>query len=70
MKKTSEVKSKFYVKSTEPTESIEVVESYEMSNDFKQNICLPYFKDLHKVGLSIYCIGYEATFRLPRERSK
>lgn len=47
----SEVKSGFYVKSAENSESIELVETFEMTNDFKQNVCLPYFKDVYKVSL-------------------
>ncbi len=49
MQPSSEVKSGFYVKPTETNESIEVVENFEMTNEFKQLVCLPYFKDLHKV---------------------
>lgn len=44
-----EIKSGFYVKSTEDNESIEIIENFEMTNDFKQLVCLPYFKDLFKV---------------------
>jgi len=44
--------SGFYVKPSENIESIEVVENFEMTNDFKQLVCLPYFKDLHKVYYS------------------
>lgn len=49
MKLTNEIKSDFYMKPTESSETIEVVENFEMTNEFKQHICLPYFKDLHKV---------------------
>lgn len=44
-----EANSDFYLKSSEAADSIEFVENYEMTNEFKQQICLPYFKDLHKV---------------------
>ncbi len=46
---SSEARSGFYVKPSEDNESIELVENFEMTNDFKQHVCLPYFKDLHKV---------------------
>ena len=46
---TSEMNSGFYVKSSEGSETIEIVEK-EMTNDFKQQVCLPYFKDLYKVS--------------------
>jgi hypothetical protein len=49
MEQKTEANSDFYVKSSEAEESIEFVENYEMTNDFKQLVCLPYFKDLHKV---------------------
>ena len=49
MQPSSEAKSGFYVKPTESSESIEMVENFEMTNEFKQLVCLPYFKDLHKV---------------------
>lgn len=49
MQASAEANSDFYVKSGESAESIEFVENYEMTNDFKQLVCLPYFKDLHKV---------------------
>ena len=38
------------MKSSDTNESIEVVENFEMTNEFKQLVCLPYFKDLHKVS--------------------
>lgn len=51
MEVKTEANSDFYVKSSEADDSIEFVENYEMTNEFKQQICLPYFKDLHKVFL-------------------
>ena len=45
---SQEMNSGFYVKSSEGSESIEIVEK-EMTNEFKQQVCLPYFKDLYKV---------------------
>jgi hypothetical protein len=47
---SEEVKSGFYVKSSENSESIEIIENFEMTNDFKQLVCLPYFKDVYKVN--------------------
>ena len=47
---SEEVKSEFYVKSCKDGESIEIFENFEMTNEFKQLVCLPYFKDLCKVG--------------------
>ena len=44
-----EIKSAFYVKPAEAGESIEIFENFEMTNDFKQLVCLPYFRDLYKV---------------------
>jgi len=44
-----EIKSAFYVKPSENKDSIELVENYEMSNEFKQLVCLPYFVDVFKV---------------------
>ncbi len=46
-----EVKSTFYLKLAADSQSIEVVDSYEMTNEYKQTICLPYFKDVFKVFL-------------------
>lgn len=48
-----EATSDFYVRTSESAESIELVENYEMTNEFKQQVCLPYFKDIHKVVLSL-----------------
>lgn len=48
---SEELKSRFYVKPGEDSQSIELVENFEMTNDFKQLVCLPFFKDLHKVSL-------------------
>ncbi|MDR3736444.1 MAG: hypothetical protein P4L10_13025 [Acidobacteriaceae bacterium] len=48
----NEAKSDFYMKSTEDnSETIEIMDNFEMTNEFKQHVCLPYFKDLHKAGL-------------------
>ena len=44
-----DAKSEFHVKSSESSESIEIVETFEMTNEFKQLVCLPYFKDIFKV---------------------
>ena len=44
-----DAKSGFYVKSSESSESIEIIETFEMTNEFKQLVCLPYFKDVYKV---------------------
>jgi hypothetical protein len=43
-----DIKSGFYVKPDAESESIEIVENFEMTNEFKQLVCLPYFKDLYK----------------------
>ncbi len=45
-----EAKSGFYMKSSEDSESIELVENFGMTNEFKQFVCLPYFKDVYKVS--------------------
>ncbi len=47
-----EVKSTFYLKPSVDKQSLEVVDSYEMTNDYKQSVCLPYFKEVHKVSPS------------------
>lgn len=49
MQSTTDAHSDFYVKSSESADSIEFIENYEMTNDFKQLVCLPYFKNIHKV---------------------
>lgn len=43
-----EIKSGFYVKPDVENDSIEIFENFEMTNEFKQLVCLPYFKDLYK----------------------
>jgi hypothetical protein len=48
-----EIRSYFYVKPLEDNESIEIVENFEMSNEFKQFVCLPYFKDVFKVNFQV-----------------
>ena len=45
---SQETNGGYYVKSTEGSESIEIMEK-EMTSEFKQQVCLPYFKDLYKV---------------------
>lgn len=61
MNKELEVNSEFYVKSSQDENTIEVIENFEMTNDFKQLVCLPYFKDLHKV-IFAYILGHVLTF--------
>ncbi len=39
------------MRSSENSESIELIENFEMTNEFKQLVCLPYFKDVYKVPL-------------------
>jgi len=62
MQQKTEANSDFYVKGSEEGEKIEFVENYEMTNDFKQLVCLPYFKELHKVLSFSNKIGYVLTF--------
>lgn len=47
--KTEGVKGNFYTRLEANCKSIEIVENCELTNDFKQNVCLPYFKDAYKV---------------------
>lgn len=58
-----EIKSGFYVKSSKDNESIEIVDNFEMTNEFKQLVCLPYFKDLYKVIFLGHPLGFILTFR-------
>jgi hypothetical protein len=39
----------FYTKSSTDSKIIELVDNYDLTNDFKQLIYLPYFKDIYKV---------------------
>ena len=39
----------FFTKPSEDSKTIEVVDSGDLTNDFKQLVCLPYFKDIFKV---------------------
>ena len=48
-----ELKSNFYTKSSTDDKNIELIENCEITNEFKQNVCLPYFKDLYKVKFFI-----------------
>jgi len=45
-----EIKGGFYIKTMRETDLIEVIDNYEMTNELKQLICLPYIKDLYKVS--------------------
>jgi len=49
MKAEENVETNFYVKNSDDGSTIELVDNVEMTNDFKQNVCLPYFKDIYKV---------------------
>ena len=40
----------FYLKSSNKNESIELIENYEFTNEFKKEVCLPYFKEIYKVN--------------------
>lgn len=42
--------SEFYVKPTDNNESIEMIDNFEMTNEFKQKVCIPYFGEIHKVS--------------------
>ena len=42
----------FYLRANPEKSSIEIIDNIEMSNDFKQFVCLPYFQDLYKVNLN------------------
>jgi hypothetical protein len=57
-KANEEIKSGFYVKPGENSESMEIVENFEMTNDFKELVCLPYFKDLFKVKMNNKYLGF------------
>jgi len=41
----------FTLKTKLDTDKVEMLMSLELTNDFKQNICMPYFKDIYKVIL-------------------
>lgn len=48
-KESDEVKCNFYTKASEDNKTIEIVDNCEINNDYKQSVCLPYFKDIYKV---------------------
>ncbi len=58
-----EVKSGFYVKTSEDNKTFEIVENFELTNEYKQHVCLPYFKDIHKVVDAVLSIELEQTVR-------
>jgi len=41
--------SNFYFKKSTDSDAIELIEGTEFTNDFKQNVCIPYFRDIYKV---------------------
>ena len=51
MKLFEEIKSGFVIKSCGSTDSIELVESFEITEEFFKCVCTPYFTDLHNVLL-------------------
>ena len=51
MRPFEEIKSDFYIKPTEDTESIEFVDSYTIEDEFRKLVCVPYFTDLHSVRI-------------------
>ena len=68
---SEEIKSTFYVKPSEDKLSIEVMDSFELSNEFKQMVCLPYFKDVYKVFYIVTnSIGFKLTVRQACERNQ
>jgi hypothetical protein len=42
-------KGEFYVKAGADGEQIELIDTFESSDEFKRKVCLPYFKDIFKV---------------------
>lgn len=42
-------KSSFYVKPSEDQKTVEVFDSFELTNEFKHEVCVPYFNDIYKV---------------------
>jgi len=49
-KRPSKEISNFYLISSSEEESIELVENLEFTNEFKKDVCVPYFKDIFKVN--------------------
>jgi len=49
MEKTNEHDAVFYIKASPEKDNIEIIDNIEMSNEFKQYICIPYFQDIFKV---------------------
>ena len=48
-KEPVDARSGFYVKTSEDSKSFEIVENFELTNEYKQHVCLPYFKEVYKV---------------------
>ena len=51
MEKVKEKNALFYIKASPEKDSIEIIDNIEMTNDFKQYVCFPYFQDIYKVFL-------------------
>ena len=44
-----EIKSSFMVKSRESDKSIEVIDNFEMTKEFRDLVVIPYFKEKYEV---------------------
>ena len=42
-------KNSFAFKTRLDSNKVEMIMNFELTNDFKQNVCMPYFKDIYKV---------------------
>jgi len=49
MEETKEHDAVFYIKASPEKENIEIIDNIEMSNEFKQYVCIPYFQDIFSV---------------------
>jgi len=49
--KVDKIQGNFYTKLEANSNNIVIIENCKITNEFTQNVCLPYFKDLYKVTL-------------------